>query len=187
MLLLMKLSGSLKMSQPAVHFSVVAEAVADRSSATTTKNILLIGISYLSSKKRHRRYTCPPDRASVNQFAAGLASIGLLCCGIRSRFDHDIYLRAWLEMGLLAILVSNDVLDANLSVQIVRFLNPDLCLLGCAWKRGLDDFLNRATQLALLLAHGETSNATPKFYVGLGLRVQQNTRCTVSHESQADL
>src|SRR2546429_6433161 len=55
----------------------------------------------------------------------------------------------------------------------VRFVNPDLCLLWCAWKGGLDDFLNRATQPALLLAHRGTSNATPKFYVGLGLRVQQ--------------
>src|SRR5439155_1664168 len=100
-------------------------------------------------------------------------SIGLLCCCIRSRFDHDIYFRAWLEIGLLAILVSNYVLNANLSVQIVRFVNPDLCLLWCAWKGGLDDFLNRATQPALLLAHRGTSNATPKFYVGLGLRVQQ--------------
>ena len=50
-LLEVKLSGSLKLSHPAVHFSVVAEAVADRSSDATTKNILFIGISYLSSKK----------------------------------------------------------------------------------------------------------------------------------------
>src|SRR5438552_16982559 len=76
-------------------------------------------------------------------------------------------------MGLLAILVSNYVLNANLSVQIVRFVNPALCFLWCAWKGGLDDFLNRATHPALLLAHRGTSNSTPKFYVGLRLRVQQ--------------
>src|SRR5207302_8388947 len=103
-------------------------------------------------------------------FRVGSANgyVGLLCSGISSRFDHDISFRATLEMGLLAILV-----NANLSVQIVRFVNPDLCFLWCAWKGGLDDFLNRATQPALLLAHRGTSNATPKFYVGLGLRVQQ--------------
>jgi hypothetical protein len=56
-------------------------------------------------------------------------SIGLLCCGIRIRFDHDIYLRAWFETGLLAILVSNHIVDANLPVQIVGSLNTDLCLL----------------------------------------------------------
>src|SRR5207244_12543767 len=76
-------------------------------------------------------------------------------------------------MGLLAILVSNYVLNANLSVQIVRFVNPDLCLLWCAWKGGLDDFLNLARQPGLLLALRGTSKATPKFYFGLGFRVQQ--------------
>jgi len=63
-------------------------------------------------------------------------------------------------MGLLAILIGNDVVDANLPVQIVRFLNTDLCLLWYGWKGGFDDFLDRATQLSLLFAHGGTSNAT---------------------------
>src|SRR5439155_26906325 len=114
-------------------------------------------------------------------------SIGLLCCCIRSRFDHDIYFRAWLEIGLLAILVSNYVLNANLSVQIVRFVNPDLCLLWRAWKGGLDDFLNRATQPALLLAHREPPTRRQNFTSDWASEFSKNTRCTVSHESQADL
>src|SRR5207247_4775193 len=91
----------------------------------------------------------------------------------RCLFYYAISFRVLLDMCLLTILFSNYFLNANLSVQIVRFVNPDLCLLWCAWKGGLDDFLNRATQPALLLAHRGTSNATPKFYVELGLRVQQ--------------
>jgi hypothetical protein len=44
---------------------------------------------------------------------------------------------AWFETGMLAILVSKDVLDANLPVQIVRFLNTDLCLLWYCPERGI--------------------------------------------------
>ena len=56
-------------------------------------------------------------------------------------------------------------------VQIVRFLNTDLCLLWYGWKGGFDDFLNRATQLALLLAHGgnlQQGKYNAKFYVTVG-------------------
>src|SRR2546428_8818157 len=61
--------------------------------------------------------------------------------------------------------------DANLPVQIVRFLNTDLCLLWYGWKGGFDDFLDRATQLALLLAHGgnlQQGKYNAKFYVTVG-------------------
>src|SRR4029077_12092575 len=47
-----------KLSQLAVHFSVVAGGVpADRSKATISKNIRFIGTAHVLSKKRHRGYT----------------------------------------------------------------------------------------------------------------------------------
>src|SRR4029077_2778142 len=66
-LLCVKSSGSLKLSHPAVHFSVVADAVpAERSSASASKNIRFIGTSYLTSKKRPEGTPAALAYTSVN-------------------------------------------------------------------------------------------------------------------------
>src|SRR5690242_19409903 len=105
-----------------------------------------------------RRLRCFESRYPFRPHAKLKNSISLLYCGIRIRFNHHIYLRAWLETSLLAILVSNDILYANFAIQVLGFVNFDLRLLWFVCK-GLDDSLDPATQLLALLAHAEPPRA----------------------------
>src|SRR5437870_11840373 len=95
-----------------------------------------------------------PDHPVITDRAFAL-SIRFLCRSVCVRFDDDIHIRSDFETSILAFLVSDNVLDANLPIQLVSFLNTDLCFLWFAWKGGLDHLLYLATHLPLPLAHGE--------------------------------
>jgi len=49
-------------------------------------------------------------------------SIRFLCRSVCVRFDDNIHIRSDFETIILAFLVSNNVLDANLPIQLVSFL-----------------------------------------------------------------
>src|SRR5206468_9680086 len=88
------------------------------------------------------------------------------------RFDDDIHIRSDFETSILAFLVSDNVLDANLLIQLVSFLNTDLCFLWFAWKGGLDHLLYLATHLPLPLAHGnlQLEGRANRFYIEVSLQ-----------------
>src|SRR5690349_12517693 len=83
-------------------------------------------------------------------------SIGFLCRSVRVCLDDNIYIGSGFETCLFAVLVSHNVFDTNLPIEIVTFLNTDLRFLCFAWNDGVDHFLYGAMHLLpLLLAHGE--------------------------------
>lgn len=66
----------------------------------------------------------------------------LWCRGALIRFHDHLYFRAFLEFHLPAVLVFEDIFDANFTIQVVRALNGNLSLFRLLWMDRLDQFLD---------------------------------------------
>jgi hypothetical protein len=82
------------------------------------------------------------------------------------RFNGDVDVSTRPEGHRLAIFILQSILDAYLSVEVIRALNRDLCLLGITGVRGRDDLFNSSgeghrwllvVRLAILRLHSQTA------------------------------
>src|SRR5215467_5075451 len=71
------------------------------------------------------------------------------CVGVG--FDDDVDFCAWFEASFVAVVVDDDIFDADLTVKFFAFLHMDLRFFDSARNSRLDHFLNPAMHLALLL------------------------------------
>jgi hypothetical protein len=77
-----------------------------------------------------------------------LAGCGLLIC-----FDLNFNLGPLFEARFLAFLIRQRVLNANLPIQIIGFVNADLCFFGLCRMSRPDDFSQLSSQLFVCLFH----------------------------------
>jgi hypothetical protein len=73
--------------------------------------------------------------------------------GIGVGFDDQIHLGASTKSCLLPVLVDYSILDANLTVEGIGFVDADLRLLRFIGRNGLDNLFYRSGQLLPPLGH----------------------------------
>src|ERR1700757_1771063 len=87
---------------------------------------------------------------------AVLEILWFLDCGTRIGFNRDIHLCPRFKARFPTLFVSHLVVNTNLPIQVVSTVNVDLGFFWLAWKGGLDNLLDRSSQLFALLAHRQS-------------------------------
>jgi hypothetical protein len=85
-------------------------------------------------------------RRHLGECGRPLPGISLGFGPTRVRLDGDVNFYARLQGYRFPVFILQRILDADLAVEVVRALHPDLRLLGLARMRRRDDLLNRSRE-----------------------------------------
>src|SRR5215472_15122190 len=96
-------------------------------------------------ERKRLRSSCPRWQFAIPKELDASPLVRLLGGSARICFNHDIHLGPAFKTGLASIAVAQNILNANLPVEMVRLVDTNLRLLSFAGKRRLDYFFHGPT------------------------------------------